>query len=58
MINQTRNNRVLFGLSSFGVSGIGFVICPALLLALASASGQTLAPTRRGPAERAAGILR
>src|SRR4029077_18797610 len=49
MINQTRNNRALFGLMSFGVSGIGFVICLTLLLALASASGQTLAPTREAP---------
>jgi hypothetical protein len=40
MINQTRNNRALFGLMSFGVSGIGFVICLTLLLARASASGQ------------------
>src|SRR5215831_19699638 len=49
MIKQTRNNRVLFGLTSFGVSGIGFFICLTLLLALASASGQTLAPTREAP---------
>jgi hypothetical protein len=49
MINQTRNNRALFGLMSFGVSGIGFVICLTLLLARASASGQTLAPTREAP---------
>ena len=40
MIKQTRNNRALFGLTSFGVSGMGFVICLTLLLARASASGQ------------------
>src|SRR5437773_4466866 len=34
---------------SFGVSGMGSFICLALLLALASASGQTLAPTREAP---------
>src|SRR5438093_12854572 len=45
MINQTTNNRALFGLMSFGISGMGFFICLTLLLALASASGQTLAPT-------------
>src|SRR5205809_3720094 len=49
MINQTRNNRALFDLMSFGVSGMGFFICLPLLLALASASGQTLAPTREAP---------
>src|SRR6184192_602654 len=49
MINQTRNNRALFGLMSFGISGMGFFICLTLLLALASASGQTLAPTRKAP---------
>src|SRR5215472_1373181 len=49
MIKETRNNRALFGLTSFGVSGMGLVICPALLLAVASASGQTLAPTREAP---------
>src|SRR5881275_1596864 len=49
MIKQTRNNRALFGLISFGVSGMGFFICLTLLLALASASGQTLAPTREAP---------
>src|SRR5216110_2199648 len=49
MIKQTRNNRALFGLMSFGVSGMGFFICLALLLALASASGQTLAPTGEAP---------
>src|SRR6266513_1496955 len=48
-MKQTRNNRVLFGLRSFGVPGRAFVICPALLLALASAAGQTLAPTRKEP---------
>src|SRR5215472_17316444 len=46
MIKQTRNNHALFGLRSFGVSGMGFVICLTLLLARTSASGQTLAPTR------------
>src|SRR5215813_11513571 len=49
MIKETRNNRALFGLTSFGVSGMGFVICLPLLLAWASASGQTLAPTREAP---------
>src|SRR5216110_1134294 len=49
MIKQTRHNRALFGLMSFGVSGMGFFICLALLLALASASGQTLAPTGEAP---------
>src|SRR5206468_3814081 len=49
MINQTRNNRALFDLMSFGVSGMGFVIGLTLLLALAGASGQTLAPTREAP---------
>jgi hypothetical protein len=49
MIKQTRNNRALFDLMSFGVSGMGFFICLPLLLALASASGQTLAPTREAP---------
>src|SRR6266568_2667607 len=49
MITQTRNNRALFDLRSFGFSGMGFFICLTLLLALASASGQTLAPTRKAP---------
>src|SRR5437870_8182504 len=49
MIKQTRNNRALFDLMSFGVSGMDFFICLPLLLALASASGQTLAPTREAP---------
>src|SRR6266508_1575050 len=53
MIKQTRNNRALFGLISFGVSGMGFFICLTLLLALASASGQTLAPTREAPRNEA-----
>jgi hypothetical protein len=48
MTNQIRNNRALFGLRSFGISGTGFFICLALLLALATASGQ-LAPTREAP---------
>ena len=43
MIKQAGNDRALFGLMSFGVSGMGFFICLTLLLALASASGQTLA---------------
>src|SRR5438046_9248717 len=34
---------------SFGVSGMGFFICLPSLLALASATGQTLAPTREAP---------
>jgi hypothetical protein len=49
MIKQTRNHCALFGLMSFGVSGMGFFICLTLLLALASAFGQTLAPTREAP---------
>src|SRR5436305_2301592 len=49
MIHHTRNTRALFDLMSFGVSGMGFFICLPLLLALASASGQTLAPTREAP---------
>jgi hypothetical protein len=49
MIKQTRNNRAFFGLMSLGVSGMGFFICLTLLLALASASGQILAPTREAP---------
>src|SRR4029450_8926059 len=49
MMKQTRNDRALFGVRSFGVSGMGFFICLTLLLALASASGQTLAPTRKAP---------
>src|SRR6059058_2586474 len=53
MITQTRNNRALFDLMSFGVSGMGFFICLPLLLALASASGQTLAPTREAPRNEA-----
>ena len=48
-MKQTRNKHALFGLMSLGVPGKAFVICPALLLALASASGQTLAPTREAP---------
>ena len=49
MIKQTGINRALLGLMSFGVSGVGFFICLPLLLALASASGQTLAPTHKAP---------
>src|SRR5262249_37793882 len=49
MINQTRNNRALFDLMSFGVSGMGFFICRPSHLPLARASGQTLAPTRGAP---------
>src|SRR6058998_1578903 len=49
MIKQAKHNRALLGLMSFRVSGIGFVCCLTLLLALASASGQTLAPTREAP---------
>src|SRR5215475_6909924 len=49
MTSQTRNNRALFGLTSSGVSGMGLFICLTLLLALASASGQTLVPTREAP---------
>src|SRR6266540_6880161 len=48
MMNQTRNNRALFGLRSFGISATSFLICLMLLIALASASAQ-LAPTRRVP---------
>src|SRR5438046_2114095 len=49
MIKQTRNNRALFGLMSFGVSGMGFFICLAWPVALDSASGQALAPTGEAP---------
>src|SRR5437773_6207289 len=49
MIKQARNNPALFGLMSFRVSGMGFVFCLTLLLALAGASGQTVAPTREAP---------
>src|SRR5439155_22744921 len=49
MIKQTRNNRALFGLMSFGVSRMGFFTCSTLRLTLPSASGQTLAPTRKAP---------
>src|SRR6058998_2750689 len=49
MIKQAKHNRALLGLMSFRVSGIGFVCCLTLLLALAGASGQTLAPTREAP---------
>jgi len=45
MINQTRNNRVLFGLRSFGISGTGFFICLALLLGPGIAAGQTAQST-------------
>jgi serine protease len=41
MINQTRNNRALFGLRSFGISGTSFFICLALLLGPGIAAGQT-----------------
>ena len=50
MINQTRNNRALFGLRSFGVSGIGFVIRLALL-GPGIAAGQTAQPTAFNPTE-------
>jgi hypothetical protein len=49
MIKQAGNDRALFGLMSFGVSGMGFFSGLTLLLALATASGQTLAPTREAP---------
>src|SRR6266705_2744653 len=51
MINQTRNNRVLFGLRSFGISGTGFFICLALLLGPGIAAGQTAQPTTFNPSE-------
>ena len=50
MIKQTRNNRASFGLRSFGVSGIGFVICLALL-GPGIAAGQTAQPTAFNPTE-------
>ena len=40
MIKQTRNNRALFGLRCFGISGTGFFICLALL-GPGIAAGQT-----------------
>ena len=51
MIKQTRNNRVLFGLRSFGISGTGFFICLALLLGPGIAAGQTAQPTAFNPSE-------
>jgi hypothetical protein len=52
MIKQTRNNRALFGLISFGVSGMGFFICLALLLGSGIAAGQTAQPTPLTPTPR------
>jgi hypothetical protein len=51
MINQTRTNRALFGLSSFGISGTGFFIYLALLLGPGIAAGQTAQPTTFNPSE-------
>src|SRR6266481_1692719 len=51
MIHQTRNNRALFGLRSFGISGTGFFICLALLLGPGIAAGQTAQPTAFNPSE-------
>ena len=45
MIKQTRNNRALFSLRSIGISGTGFFICLALLLASGILAGQTARPT-------------
>jgi hypothetical protein len=47
MIKQTRNNRALFGLRSFGISGTALFICLGLLLGPGIAAGQTaqLTPT-------------
>src|SRR5882724_780642 len=52
MIKQAGNDRALFGLMSFGVSGMGFFICLTLPLGLASASGQTLAAGPEHPSAR------
>jgi len=49
MIKQTRNNRALFGLMSFGVSGMSFFFCLLSLVAIPAASGQTLPPEGRFP---------
>jgi hypothetical protein len=49
MINQTKNNRALFGLMSFGISGTSFFICLALLLGSGIAAGQTAQPTPLTP---------
>ncbi len=51
MIHQTRNNRALFGLRSFGISNTGFFICLALLLGPGIAAGQTAQPTTFNPSE-------
>ena len=51
MINQTRNNRALFGLRSFGISGTGLFSCLALLLGPGIAAGQTAQPTAFNPSE-------
>jgi hypothetical protein len=51
MIHQTRNNRALFGLRSFGISGTGFFICLASLLGPGIAAGQTAQPTAFNPSE-------
>jgi hypothetical protein len=45
MIKQTRNNRALFGLRSFGISGTVLFICLGLLLGPGIAAGQTAQPT-------------
>src|SRR5437762_6364455 len=51
MINQTRNNRVLFGLTSFGSSVMGFFVCLGLLLGPGIAAGQTAQSTALNPSE-------
>ena len=51
MINQTRNNRVLFGLRSFGSSVMGFFVCLGLLLGPGIAAGQTAQSTHLDPSE-------
>ena len=51
MINQTRNNRVLFGLRSFGSSVMGFFVCLGWLLGPGIAAGQTAQSTQLDPSE-------
>ena len=51
MIKQTRNNRALFGLRSFGISGTALFSCLALLLGPGIAAGQTAQPTAFNPSE-------
>ena len=51
MINQTRNNRALFAVTSLGISGTSFFICLALPLGPGFAAGQTAQPTAFNPSE-------